>query len=193
MSAVPHSESSGKRRLADAAALLFSEDSYERVSVAQILAHAQVQAPTLYYHFGDKEGLFVAWAEDALARFGDSIRVSVAGASGIVAGLTGICRSLAEDGGLDLIQTLRDASKLSRPESGETILQSYLRNVYEPLCSLLLAGMERREIRAEPVGRLTNLFLMGAFATGPASPLPGASSPADAAWWPERFVRAFAP
>src|SRR5690606_4110739 len=49
----------GKRQaILDAAAELFAEDGYERVSIDAIAAKAGVSKPTGYSHFGNKEQLF---------------------------------------------------------------------------------------------------------------------------------------
>ena len=45
-----------------AAGKLFGTTGLSEVTVAQILDQSGVKAPTLYHHFGGKEGLYVAWA-----------------------------------------------------------------------------------------------------------------------------------
>jgi AcrR family transcriptional regulator len=56
---------SPKRRLLDAAIVLFAEKGYASASVKEIVAQADVSKPVLYYYFGSKEGMFHAildWA-----------------------------------------------------------------------------------------------------------------------------------
>jgi AcrR family transcriptional regulator len=45
------------RQVAKAAARLFAERGYDATSVREIVAAAGITKPTLYYHFGSKEGL----------------------------------------------------------------------------------------------------------------------------------------
>ncbi len=66
---------SDTRRIILAGALeLFSKRGYEAVGVQEIVDTAGITKPTLYYHFGSKEGLFRALAEEEYARFNDAIR-----------------------------------------------------------------------------------------------------------------------
>jgi TetR/AcrR family transcriptional regulator len=46
---------------------LFTANGFASTSIRQICAEAGVTAPVLYYHFGDKEGLFQAVVEDTLS------------------------------------------------------------------------------------------------------------------------------
>ncbi len=60
---------SAKERLLDAAATLLAESKGEPVSTRQITDMAGVKAPTLYHHFGDKEGLFYAVVNRGFERY----------------------------------------------------------------------------------------------------------------------------
>lgn len=51
-----------RQRIIDAATRLLEDESGERVSTRDICDAAGVTAPTLYHHFGDKEGLYDAVA-----------------------------------------------------------------------------------------------------------------------------------
>ena len=57
---------SGRRRLMAAASRLLSKSGLSEVTVAQILDHSGVKAPTLYHHFGGKDGLYVTWVSNTL-------------------------------------------------------------------------------------------------------------------------------
>jgi len=54
------------RHIAREAARLFAERGYEATSVREIVEAAGVAKPTLYYHFGSKEGLAKALLSDPL-------------------------------------------------------------------------------------------------------------------------------
>lgn len=60
-------DSSARERLFTAAVSLFARKGYAASSVREIVEAAGVTKPVLYYHFGDKEGLFRAIMEDAVA------------------------------------------------------------------------------------------------------------------------------
>lgn len=179
----------GKTKLMSAAAGLFAKETYEQVGVARILADAGVQAPTLYYHFGDKEGLYAAWAPTALERLGTRIGEAIARYSGLVDRLAAIQSVLAEAQECDLGLIMRDVQRLSTESNRETVLSAYLEHVHEPICASLLHAIETGILEREPIGRLAATFVAGALA-GRAG-LPGAAPSSEPYWWPERFVRAF--
>src|ERR1043165_9588181 len=49
-----------KQRIVDAAREHFMRDGYEKATVRRIAAEAGVDVAMVYYHFGNKEGLFNA-------------------------------------------------------------------------------------------------------------------------------------
>ena len=56
----------GRERLLAAAGKLFAAKGYAATSVREILRAAKVTAPVLYYHFGNKEGLFIGLLRQGL-------------------------------------------------------------------------------------------------------------------------------
>lgn len=67
-------DSGGRARLLKAAMVLFAAKGYAGTSVRDILKAAEVTAPALYYHFGSKEGLFLALARQGVERM-DAARI----------------------------------------------------------------------------------------------------------------------
>ena len=59
----------GRERLLAAALRLFAAKGYAATTVRDMLRAAAVTAPVLYYHFGNKEGIFLAMMRDALSEF----------------------------------------------------------------------------------------------------------------------------
>lgn len=57
-------ESSVRKRLMDAAILLFTNRGYAATSVREIVEMAGVTKPALYYHFESKEGIYLAILEE---------------------------------------------------------------------------------------------------------------------------------
>jgi len=181
--------SPGKQRVLEAAQSLFTEGSYADIGVAQILERAGVQAPTLYHHFGDKEGLFVVWAESAFQTIEEAI-VAHAGGSNTIEALTRYGAALLSTLNFDVQQILRDAVRLQRPESCDRVYGAYMRVVYEPLATILVQAVATGEFRNEPVGQLNDVFLGGLLALR-SSHFNG-DCLAKAAWWCNSFARGFA-
>ncbi len=67
------------RHLAKVAARLFASRGYDATSVREIVEEAGVTKPTLYYHFGSKEGLAQALLTVPLTRLVESMRAALEG------------------------------------------------------------------------------------------------------------------
>ena len=64
-----HHEDSVRGRLMTGAIALFASKGYAATTVREIVAAAGVTKPVLYYHFGSKEGIFLAMMREAVAEF----------------------------------------------------------------------------------------------------------------------------
>lgn len=62
-------DGNARERILQAAAKLLAESGGEPVSTRAVLAEAGVGAPTLYHHFGDKQGLFDAVVAHGFAQY----------------------------------------------------------------------------------------------------------------------------
>jgi AcrR family transcriptional regulator len=71
------SREDSRQRLLDAAAELFAEQGFTNTKTTDIAARAGVAVGTLYLHFGDKDGIARAVAEDAFAELRARLRASV--------------------------------------------------------------------------------------------------------------------
>jgi len=64
-----HHENSARGRLMNAAIGLFARKGYAATTVREIVDVARVTKPVLYYHFGSKEGIYLAMMREALVEF----------------------------------------------------------------------------------------------------------------------------
>jgi TetR/AcrR family transcriptional regulator len=64
--ALMHHEDSARGRLMTAAIGVFARKGYAATTVREIVETAGVTKPVLYYHFGSKEGIYLAMMRDAL-------------------------------------------------------------------------------------------------------------------------------
>lgn len=111
-----------------AAAEAFRLRGYEAAGVADILKRSGYKPPTLYYHFGDKEGLYVTWCEESLGELGSGLRG--ANDSAQFAGV------LTRPEFADPVAIRRDLVLMVRSESRERILRALGQNVDEPMTNL---------------------------------------------------------
>lgn len=175
----------------EAASELFRDAAFREISVKDITEKSKVAAPSLYHHFGDKEGLYVAWAEAVLGRLGEAIAAELREAANTRDQLAAICRALLRNTSLNLLVVLRDAKMMARAESQERILYAYLGAVFEPLAAVLVRGVERGKLRPEPIARMANAFLLGALSLGPAFSIDSTTVEEASLWWAKRFVNGF--
>ena len=121
----------GRARLLDAAAKLFSLRGFDEVSVAEILEESGLKAPSLYHHFQDKEGLYMAWAMVALDRLAERLMAAKA--------VEEAAAALVQRPELDLLQLSRDL-RLMRGEGSRDALETHIDfSVLRPLQKLLQA------------------------------------------------------
>jgi AcrR family transcriptional regulator len=87
------SRPSGKARLLEAATELIADGGYAGATVNEICRRAGVQPPTLYYHYGNKEGVVAAVAETMADAWLDELEAVVGPAASfrerLAAGLRG--------------------------------------------------------------------------------------------------------
>lgn len=158
--------------------------------VAALLDSARVKAPTLYYHFGDKEGLYVVWAETTLADLGAELSSAIQ-LSDPIAALNAFAQSIHDCNSIDLLLTLNTTYQLARPASVESVERAFADSVYQPACVLILNAVDAGYLRLEPIGAMVGAFLMGALSLGDKSVLPIGAGDVSPKWWVEHFVRGF--
>lgn len=184
-------EPSGRERLLEAAAKLYRNGSFRDVSVADLTKAAGVQAPTLYHHFRDKEGLYLAWAERALVGLNLRIREALVGKTGTRESLTAIAAALLAHDDFELTVVLRDARREMTVKGQERLLQLYLAAVVEPLGSVLVRGVERGKLRPEPIARMAQAFVFGVLSLHARHSLEAVEPDEAAVWFVKRFLNGF--
>ena len=177
----------GRDRILAAADKMFGHSPYSEVSIAPLLAEAGVQPPTLYHHFGDKEGLFVEWAGQRFAAIRG--KLDRRNTPSLIDGLTAFSTLYFIEVAFDVDQICRDIPRLARQESQEKVYGEYFQSVFEPICAVLQEGIERGELPPEPVGPIGDLFLAGLYL------LKRKMTPGNeintARWYAQRFVGGF--
>src|SRR5690349_10310378 len=77
------------RHIARVAAQLFATRGYDATPVREIVEAAGVTKPTLYYHYGSKEGLAQALLTEPITRLNENLRKILDGPGDAVAKLVG--------------------------------------------------------------------------------------------------------
>lgn len=156
------SHAGGRERLLAAAVRVFATKGYAAASVREILQAAAVTAPVLYYHFGSKEGLFIALVEQGFKK----LEVDLDEASRIGANaaekIHGFCRTLAvtrrQEAGLARIV---EAALVGPPQGGPKLdLNGPFSYIVGRLADLVSGGIATGEFR-QCSARYAALALMG--------------------------------
>lgn len=160
-----------RERIVDEAATLFVRFGYHGLSMRQISEAVGVSKAGLYYHFVDKEALFLAILLQNIDRVGEVVD-EARGAGGSTRDVvTRLVRALLTRmaGSQRFIRLAeQDASSL-RPVSREAMREAYRSRFIDPIIAILRVGVERGELRAvdpEP----TTWLLLGLTLAGLSSP-----------------------
>jgi AcrR family transcriptional regulator len=78
-----NAEQSTRRRILAATFVVLARDGRRRLQLSDVAAEADVSRPTLYRHFGSKEGLLEAFGLYEQDNFDAGIAVAMAGRSGV--------------------------------------------------------------------------------------------------------------
>ena len=148
-------------RLLGAALQLFARKGFESASVRELTEAAKVTRPTLYYHFGSKEGLYLELVERLCATVEDSILRSLAPQGTARVRLRSfvlkILDSIIEDAGN---QRFFFVISLDPRRNNLSSFHERTRNFIAAVVELLLEeGAEKGEFETEDVKWITKVIL----------------------------------
>jgi TetR/AcrR family transcriptional regulator len=89
-------DQSARCRLLKAASEVFARKGYAATSVREIVEHAGVTKPVLYYHFGNKEGLLLAIVEEAFKVVAAEIAEAAASPGSVRERTLRVCEAVGE-------------------------------------------------------------------------------------------------
>jgi len=142
-----------------AAQRLFAQSGFHEVSVAQIVDSSGVQAPSLYYHFQGKEGIYLAWCEIAMGALRDRIVAALSTTEPLDVRLGEVALALLDPLAPDPLMLRRDAVHL-QPEASEALIRLLFQSLYEPLLNTFIEAVAARDLRREPVDMMAHLFIV---------------------------------
>ena len=150
-----------RERLLGAALQLFARKGFESASVRELTEAAKVTRPTLYYHFGSKEGLYLELVERLCATVEDSILRSLVPQGTARVRLRSfvlkILDSIIEDAGN---QRFFFVISLDPRRNNLSSFHERMRNFIAAVVELLLEeGAEKGEFETEDVKWITKVIL----------------------------------
>ena len=169
----PHIDS--RETILTAAARLFVEFGYRGIAMRQIAEAVGVTKAALYYHFSDKEELFVAVMERHLLELGVFLRRSEASGVSCRAQIAALVLHILGQP-VEIRSLLRLASQeaIQLSEGQRTrLLQIYHEQFIGQISALMAEGMRRGEFRAMPPGVATWSLLGMLYPYFHVNPAPG--------------------
>jgi TetR/AcrR family transcriptional regulator len=137
-------------RIIDAAQAIFARDGYAGAKMQDIAGRVGIQRPSLFYHFKNKEALFVAAHEQVFARIEPVFRESLAGAGDPFAQLDRVSRAV-----LDVMTDEPDFARLvartsvDRHPAAVAIVRKFLQPLVDLSVAFVRDGQRRRIFRAD--------------------------------------------
>ncbi|MFW6136045.1 MAG: TetR/AcrR family transcriptional regulator [Chloroflexota bacterium] len=135
---------------------LFTSKGFANASVREICERAAIAPPTLYYHFGDKDGLYKAVVEETLSLdgFREVLRQAVTAASDPRAKLRAYVGSYLTSFPTQLLNPglhLQSSTRLN--ETSLQRLQTGIGDIYQVAREVLQEGIDRGRFRKVDVDR----------------------------------------
>jgi AcrR family transcriptional regulator len=138
---------------------LFMQRGYRAVSVNDIVQAAEITKPTLYYHFADKEELFVQMSLHMLAEMHEQMQAALEGRSGTMERLTAIAHVMttATDGDTRMMR--HEMREHLSPAQRARIGMAFQQRIVEPIGAVMAEGLAHGELGRHPAPALTWMFL----------------------------------
>lgn len=153
----PNAEEGVRTRLLEAAGELFARKGYAATTVREIVERAGVTKPVLYYHFGSKEGIYLALMGEAFGIFNATLEGAVAEGGGAREKIERVFDSLftlmLEH--LDVLRVIH--SIYYGPPQGAPFFDfdAYHQTLVDRLRALVEEGMRSGEFRLADPGEVT--------------------------------------
>lgn len=153
----PHSPTALK--ILGIAGQLFMQRGYHAVSINDIVRAARITKPTLYYHFPDKEELFVQAAIHVLAEAHRAFETATAEASDLAGRLMGMARVLLDSANGDMRMLRHEMHEHLPPAQQQRLGTAFWEHMIAPTRRVMQGGLERGELAPRPDLALAMLFL----------------------------------
>lgn len=178
----------GKARLMAAASELFAKGGYEGVSVSEVLDLSGLKAPSLYHHFGDKEGLYVEWSVYALSQVAQRVAGIEQTGKTLAEKLCLVVQEMLDGHIVDILQVQRDMRLLKSERSLNKVRAAIDTALYTPLEQMFREAMDSGEIRQGEPNRLAHLFVHATMSLHPTYRLSDPDDKDYTAWLVDHFV-----
>jgi TetR/AcrR family transcriptional regulator len=147
-------------RILQVARQLFMERGFSGVSINDVVQQVGITKPTLYYHYADKEALYVAMAVRMLTQMGDEMNAAIAAIDGSFAQL--LCRviEMIQSHNAEDTRMLRhEIRTYLAPQWQAQLAEQFYRTMMDPLESMMAQGLATKQISGGTAAELAMMFL----------------------------------
>ena len=147
-------------RILQVARQLFMERGFNGVSINDVVQQVGITKPTLYYHYADKEALYVAMAVRMLTQMGDEMNAAIAAIDGSFAQL--LCRviEMIQSHNAEDTRMLRhEIRTYLSPQWQAQLAEQFYRTMMDPLESMMAQGLATKQISGGTAAELAMMFL----------------------------------
>lgn len=141
------------------AARLFMQRGYRAVSINDIVQAAEITKPTLYYHFADKEELFVQMGEQMLKELHDRINQALATSVDFYDRCVALTETLLTGTEGDVRTMRREMREHLSPTAQNRLWEAYRDHLFGPVLGLMQEGAAAGHVQRYSPMELTGLFL----------------------------------
>jgi AcrR family transcriptional regulator len=146
-------------RILDEAKKLFRQKGFEGVSINDIVDMVGVKKPTIYYYFGDKEGLFVEVLVTMMRHGHDFVSANIRSGMSTADKLEKLSEGYLRFSPTSLMSMIRDAQNYLSVASQQTVREAYDFYLLKPFERLFQEGIQAQEIRALDPREMAMMYL----------------------------------
>lgn len=146
-----------RERLLQAALELFARRGYAATSVREIVEMAGVTKPVLYYHFGSKEGLYLALLQESFVTFEGLLQEFVVAPGSARGRMLHYCRGIFDSAVANVeVVRLSHAIYFGPPQGAPFFdFEGFFAKMLDGIAAILAAGTDNGEFRPLPRHALT--------------------------------------
>lgn len=148
-----------RERILEEAKKLFRQKGYEGVSINEIVDAVGVKKPTIYYYFGDKQGLFVEVLVAMLRHGHEIVSGNIRSGMNIEEKLSRLSEGYLRFSPTSLMSMIRDILNYLNPAGQEKVLEAYNFYLLKPFERIFEEGIQNQEIKPQDPRELTILYL----------------------------------
>ncbi|MCX6016337.1 MAG: TetR/AcrR family transcriptional regulator [Chloroflexales bacterium] len=147
-------------RILQVAHQLFMERGFNGVSIKDVVQQVGISKPTLYYHYANKEALYVAMAHQVLTQMGAEMSAAIAEIDGSFAQLLcGVIEMIQSRNAEDTRMLRHEIRTYLSPQWQAQLAEQFYRTMMGPLVAVMGQGLANKQIAGGTAAELAMMFL----------------------------------